>query len=189
MALISARTIITSVSLFHLTLAFFFLTNPGTIADQAIVYVIGEAMGMPYARSFENHSPPLALLAIILATMGISDLASLSLPEEVCLFQHWTTQAPIRLTVSLGLTIYAFLASSSSPLYSARQRSTLSHPSAHAFNPSYRPSTWGGEALKNRVIFAFVFFETFGWFWAWVTLREERSIYEAKKARRRNHMD
>ena len=46
MALISARTILTSVSLFHLTLAFFFLTNPGTIADQAIVYVIGEAMGM-----------------------------------------------------------------------------------------------------------------------------------------------
>lgn len=46
MALISARTILTSVSLFHLTLAFFFLTSPGTIADQAIVYVIGEAMGM-----------------------------------------------------------------------------------------------------------------------------------------------
>lgn len=46
MALISARTILTSISLFHLTLAFFFLTNPGTIADQAIVYVIGEAMGM-----------------------------------------------------------------------------------------------------------------------------------------------
>lgn len=46
MALISARTILTSISLFHLTLAFFFLTNPGTIADQAIVFVIGEAMGL-----------------------------------------------------------------------------------------------------------------------------------------------
>jgi hypothetical protein len=46
MALISARTIITSISLFHITLGFFFLTNPGTIADQAIVYVLGEAMGM-----------------------------------------------------------------------------------------------------------------------------------------------
>lgn len=46
MALISARTILTSISLFHVTLAFFFLTSPGTIADQAIVFVIGEAMGL-----------------------------------------------------------------------------------------------------------------------------------------------
>lgn len=46
MALISARTIITSLSLFHVTLAFFFLTDPATIADQAMVYVLGESMGM-----------------------------------------------------------------------------------------------------------------------------------------------
>ena len=46
MPLISAKTIITSISLFHITLGFFFLTNPGTIADQALVWVIGEAMGM-----------------------------------------------------------------------------------------------------------------------------------------------
>lgn len=46
MALISAKTLITSLSLFHVTLAFFFLTNPATIADQALVYVLGEAMGM-----------------------------------------------------------------------------------------------------------------------------------------------
>ncbi len=46
MALISAKTIITSVSLFHITLGFYFLTSPGTIADQALVYVLGEAMGM-----------------------------------------------------------------------------------------------------------------------------------------------
>jgi hypothetical protein len=46
MALISTKTILTSLSLFHITLGFFFITNPGTIADQALVYVIGEAMGM-----------------------------------------------------------------------------------------------------------------------------------------------
>lgn len=46
MALISAKTIITSISLFHITLGFFFLTNPGTVADQAVVYVLGEAMGL-----------------------------------------------------------------------------------------------------------------------------------------------
>ena len=46
MPLIAAKTIITSVSLFHLTLAFFFLTNPRTIDEQAIVFVMGESMGM-----------------------------------------------------------------------------------------------------------------------------------------------
>lgn len=46
MALISVKTILTSLSLFHITLAFFFFTNPETIADQALVYMLGEAMGM-----------------------------------------------------------------------------------------------------------------------------------------------
>lgn len=46
MALISAKTIITSLALFHIMLAFFFLTNPITVADQALVWIIGESMGM-----------------------------------------------------------------------------------------------------------------------------------------------
>jgi hypothetical protein len=46
MALISSNTILTSLCLFHITLGFFFLTNPATIADQALVFVVGEAMGM-----------------------------------------------------------------------------------------------------------------------------------------------
>lgn len=49
MALISAKTIITSVSLFHLTLAYFFLTNPSSLDGQALVYMLGESMGMVYA--------------------------------------------------------------------------------------------------------------------------------------------
>ena len=57
MALISARTILTSISLFHVTLAFFFLTSPGTIADQAIVFVIGEAMGLVRFSLSRPHSP------------------------------------------------------------------------------------------------------------------------------------
>jgi hypothetical protein len=46
MALISGATIITSLSLFHITLAFFFLTSPASIADQTLVFIIGEAMGL-----------------------------------------------------------------------------------------------------------------------------------------------
>ena len=46
MALITATTILTSLSLFHLTLAYYFLTSPSTIADHNLVYIIGEAMGL-----------------------------------------------------------------------------------------------------------------------------------------------
>ena len=46
MALISGRTILTSLCLFHITLGFFFLTNPGTVADQAVVSLLGESMGL-----------------------------------------------------------------------------------------------------------------------------------------------
>lgn len=46
MALISAKTIITSVSLFHLTIAYFFLTSPSTVDNQGLVYILGESMGV-----------------------------------------------------------------------------------------------------------------------------------------------
>ena len=55
MALFSARTVITSLSLLHITLAFFFLTNPSMIEDQGLVYVIGESMGM--VRSLSSTAP------------------------------------------------------------------------------------------------------------------------------------
>lgn len=46
MALISSKTIITSISLFHLTLAYFFIAKPKTIEDQVVVFIIGESMGL-----------------------------------------------------------------------------------------------------------------------------------------------
>jgi hypothetical protein len=53
MALISSTTIITSISLLHLTLAYFFLTQPKTIDDQALVFVLGESMNM--VRIYSLH--------------------------------------------------------------------------------------------------------------------------------------
>jgi hypothetical protein len=109
MALISAATIIRSMSLFHITLAFFFLTSPTTIADQTLVFVIGEAMSLvswnsmqilnlksnypqPSVRAFEIQSAPLAFLAAVLGVFGISDLVAISMPEEMAMY-HWGTQS------------------------------------------------------------------------------------------------
>ncbi|KAK0648926.1 increased loss of mitochondrial DNA protein 1 [Cercophora newfieldiana] len=186
MALISAKTIITSISLFHITLGFFFLTNPGTIADQAVVYLLGEAMGLPYARSFETQSPALAFLAVVLGIVGISDLVTFSLPNEMP-EHHWGLQAPLRLFFSFLLTLYTFFFGPSSPIYDSSSRGRLNHPSAHAHPPpGYVASSWGGDALKNRVFFTFMFVETMSWFWIWVTLQEERREAAARKVRRRS---
>ncbi|KAH6847134.1 increased loss of mitochondrial DNA protein 1 [Chaetomium sp. MPI-CAGE-AT-0009] len=200
MALISAKTILTSLCFFHITLAFFFLTNPGTVADQPIVQLLGESMGLPSSRSLETSSPALGFLAVILAFLGITDLVTLSLPDEICLIHYWGMQAPLRLTLTFLLTLYSFFFSASSPLFYAAasppntstsapsSSSRFQHPSVHraANNPGYTPSSWGGDALKNRVFFTFMFVETMSWFWVWVTLQEERRDVLAKRARRRS---
>ncbi|KAK4162400.1 increased loss of mitochondrial DNA protein 1 [Cladorrhinum sp. PSN259] len=193
MALISAKTILTSLSLFHLTLAFFLLTSPATIADQAVVFLLGESLGLPHSRSFETQSPALGFLAVVLAFLGITDLVTLSLPDEVSLLHHWTMQAPIRTLISLLLSSYSFLFSPSSPLFSSptgnskssSSSSYLSHPSQPPPS-SYMPANWSGpgDALKNRVFFTFAFVETVSWFWIWVTLGEERRDLIIKKERK-----
>lgn len=187
MALISASTIITSLSLFHITLGYFFLTSPVTVADQSLVFVLGEAMGMPYARSFDAQSPALAFLSVILAFIGLTDLASLSMPEEVAMVHHWGLQAPLRLTLSMILLLYTLLFSASSPLYAdsrgGPRGGMFNRPRAH--NPGYAPSSWGGDGLKNRLFFTFIFLEMLSWFWVWVTLREERKDIATRKAMRR----
>lgn len=46
MAIISATSIIRSLSIFHLTVAYFLLTSPTTIADHNLVFVLGAAMDL-----------------------------------------------------------------------------------------------------------------------------------------------
>lgn len=95
-------------------------------------------------------------------------------------------QAPLRLTISFALVLYSFFFGASSPLYSGdSRRHPTRHPSAHTHNPSYQPSTWGGDGLKNSVFFAFMFVEMISWFWIWVTLREERQSVLARRPGRR----
>jgi hypothetical protein len=68
-----------------------------------------------------------------------------------------------------GLTFYTYVFSISSPLYSSSV---------------YTPSSWG-EGLKNRVVFTWAFLEMMAWFWAFVTLREERQALARRVAERR----
>ncbi|KAH0491135.1 hypothetical protein TgHK011_002577 [Trichoderma gracile] len=172
MALISSTTIITSISLFHLTLAYFFLFRPKTVQDQALVFVLGESMNIPAVRGFDVPSPALALLAVVLAFSGISDLVSLSMPEEFSAFYYWGTQAPLRFFLSMVLVAYSYAFGSKSPIFSS---STSARRPGATFSKHSASASSGAEHLHNRLLFSFMFIEMMAWFWTWITLREERS--------------
>lgn len=56
-------------------------------------------------------------------------------------------------------------------------------------NQGYAASSWGGDGLKNSVVFTFAFIEMVSWFWVWVTLREERQevVRRSLKDRKGSH--
>ncbi|XWW94026.1 hypothetical protein V2A60_001968 [Cordyceps javanica] len=183
MALIAGKTIITSISLFHLTMAYFMLFNPRTVDDQILVYILGRSMGLPPARGLDSPSPALAFLAVVLALLGLSDLVSLSMPEELGALYYWGTQAPLRFMFSMGLVFYSYTFGPTGPL------------GVYTTGTSSKPGFFGGgggssptDGLKNRVIFTFVFIEMVAWFWLWVTLREERVgvVERLRKQQERN---
>ncbi|KAI1643266.1 increased loss of mitochondrial DNA protein 1 [Daldinia loculata] len=182
MALISVKTILTSLCLFHITLAYFFYTNPNAISDQALVYVLGEAMGMPQTTAFANPSAVSSLLGVSLLLTGLSDLLTLSLPEEVWLIHYWGAQAPLRIIVFASLSLFAYF---STPTAGRSGANRLSHPltpPSSAFIPGAAVS--GSDGLRNRVFFTFAFLEFLSWFWVWVTLKEESATFLSRKKRR-----
>ncbi|KAI0891712.1 increased loss of mitochondrial DNA protein 1 [Annulohypoxylon nitens] len=180
-ALISVKTILTSLSLFHITLAYFFYTNPNAIADQALVYVLGEAMGMPQTSSFATPSGASSFLAITLLMLGLSDLLTLSMPEEIWLIHYWGSQAPLRITLFAFVSLFAYF---STPSYGRSGPSRMSHPLAPPNTFVAGSTVSGGDGLRNRVFFTFAFLEFLSWFWVWVTLKEEAGRFLAKKKRR-----
>lgn len=148
----------------------------------------------PPARGLDAPSPALAFLGVVLAMLGLSDLVSLGMPEELGALYYWGTQgfrsprratsrtpkkvtnescfstiAPIRFMFSMCLVFYSYVFGPSGPFAAAH---TLPGSSRRPAIIGNKPSATDG--LKNRVIFTFLFIEMVAWFWLWVTLREER---------------
>jgi len=57
MALISAANLLRSISLFHLTIAYFLLVSPSLMVDQNLVFILGEAMQMVNAITIQALPP------------------------------------------------------------------------------------------------------------------------------------
>ncbi|KAK5173583.1 uncharacterized protein LTR77_002264 [Saxophila tyrrhenica] len=156
MALISAFTIIRAISLFHLTAAYIFLTSPRTIADQNVVYVLGEAIRVPHVTSLDKPNEASAFIAILFAFIGLADLTAASLNEEIAI-EYWLSNVPVRLLFLFGLTGYVYLFKEDGLLGSSAIR-----------------QEGAGELIRNSMVFTWAFVETAAWFWIFTSLRDER---------------
>ncbi|KAF2474890.1 uncharacterized protein BDR25DRAFT_340567 [Lindgomyces ingoldianus] len=156
MGVVSAFTIIRALSFFHITLAFFFLTNPKIIADQNVVFLLGESMQLPTPRDFNKPSAATAFIALLFAFLAISDLTSLSMSEEVA-ESYWGTQTPVRLVFLFAVTGYTYI---------FKEGGAFAERGQHSFQ--------SGDDLKNSIVFTWGFLELATWFWVFVTLRDER---------------
>ncbi|KAL1638518.1 putative increased loss of mitochondrial dna protein 1 [Diplodia seriata] len=164
MAILSSFAIIRGLCLFHITLAWYLLSAPRIVAEQNLVVLFGEAMRIPEPTQFLKPNSASAFSAIILAFLGLSDLIAVSMDEEIA-FPYWANNIPLRLMFLLGLTGYTY-----------------------AFKPSSGQSlfTHGvGDPLKNRLVFTWGFFECTIWFWAYVTLRDEKAKFAERLLERR----
>jgi len=114
----------------------------------------------------------------MLLLVGLADLMTLSMPQEIWLVHYWGPQAPARIIVFglLALFTYTTAPSSSSSSYHHHHHHT---PSSFKFGTES-----GSDGLCNRVFFAFAMIEFLGWLWAWVTLREEAAVFAIRKRRR-----
>lgn len=159
----------------------------------------------PAVRGFDVPSPALALVAVVLGFSGISDLVSLSMPEDFSALYYWGTQgtshylcfplqgsiltiwafsAPLRFFLSMLLVFYSYTFSPTSPLFSSSSSSSSSTSSStRRPGVSHKGSGSGTDHLHNRLLFAFAFIEMMAWFWTWITLREERSAIVEKMRR------
>ena len=165
MALISAFTIIRAISLFHLTAAYFFLTAPRMIADQNVVFVLGESIRLvsptsipeawsaaeistqPHVTSLDKPNEASAFIAVLLAFIGLADLTAASLDEETAL-QYWSSNVPMRLIFLFGLTGYVYLTKDDG-----------------VFGSKLFSQAGAGEPLRNSMVFSWGFVETAVWFW------------------------
>jgi hypothetical protein len=112
----------------------------------------------PTPRDFSKPSALSAFLAILFAFLGISDLTSLSLSEEIA-DEHWGLQAPVRLLFLFVLTAYTYIFKEGGMLAPRGM--------------DYRMSS--GANLNNSIMFTWAFVEVATWFWVYTTLREERT--------------
>ncbi|MCJ1391154.1 hypothetical protein MMC18_004016 [Xylographa bjoerkii] len=152
MPLITSTALISSLSILHLTVAYYLLTAPAKVAHHSFVVLIGASMGLPPPTPLPPSTPTLPLAASLLSLVSISDLAAAALPTEIYSY-YFASQAPVRILFFFALEGW---------IYASKPGGML-----------YRVGAGGGGA-STGLVFTWGFVELVSWFWIYVTLRDER---------------
>ena len=163
MGLIGPYTLIRAISVFHITVAWFFLTAPRRVVDQNVVYMLGESMRLvsyamhhsqldftdnrdnkqPHIATMDKTSEASAFIAVLLTFFGLADLTAASL-DALPALEYWLSNVPVRLTVLFAVTAYSYLFKEG----------------------GYLGQTLGvGRHLCNSWVFTFAFMELMIWYW------------------------
>lgn len=149
MAIISSSILIRSLSLLHLTVAYYLITAPSVIISQSLVQVLSSSMQLDDASyAFSKPSATTALAGIFLAFIALTDFTSGSLPDELYNI-YWATQAPVRLAALFGVAAWVYVFRPAGAVDATRM---------------LYGKGWGDEA-KNGVVFTWAFVETMMMFW------------------------
>jgi hypothetical protein len=161
MGFLSPYTLIRTVSIFHLSAAYFFLASPRKLVDQNVVFMLGESMRLvrqdqlqetkcrtnqtpqPHITTMDTPSEASAFIAVLLVFLGLADLTAASLPALPAL-EYWLGNVPVRLTVLFALTAYSYLCKEGGMLGAA---------------------TGVGANLCNSWVFSWAFMELMVWYW------------------------
>lgn len=172
MPFFTSGTLIRIFSLYHITLAYFLVSSPTTLANHPLVSILGEAMripsfstslrpnstpnnqGSPFhqpappAQSLVEPAPATALAGLFLALIAIIDFTAGALPDEAYL-THWIAQTTVRLPVFFVLCVWVYLFK------------PVEDPMAMGV---WGEAGWAGEA-KNSLVFTLGFVEVVWLFW------------------------
>lgn len=170
MAIFSTFTLIRGLSLLHLSVAYFLLTNPRVIAEQSLVVLLGEAM--------EIVRPLSSLFLLLLSS---SDLLATTLPTRSAL-EYYSAIVPARLLFLFILTTWIYL-TSSSPYDTASTSAEVLRTLKTAGGAGGLGLGQALGLLKNNLVFGIGFFEACSWFWVYTSLREERREFVFQEAK------
>lgn len=169
MPLLSSAILLRTVSLYHLTLAFYLLTSPSIISTHPLVSILGASLNIPPAipthysassslslsSSSALSSPNAAtgLLAIVFAYWSLTDFTAAGLRDEVY-HEFWGAQTPMRMVFLFILEAWMYL---TKPDYTAVTRGK------------------GGVAewIRNDVVFSWGFIELVWMFWVCSSVQME----------------
>ncbi|RVD88236.1 uncharacterized protein DFL_002428 [Arthrobotrys flagrans] len=163
MGLVSASTQIRLISALHLAIAYHLIFQPKLLDQQAIIVLLGRAMGIDEVVSFSSAAvrPVSSFLGLLFGFIGFSDLVAAGI-DGIPFYIHWGGQAPIRVTFFFALAGLTYV-------YDA--------------NPQAQKTffTVGLSSLKTNWVFSWAFVEIISWFSIYSTIREERQAIFIKR--------